>query len=143
MKRRVALFARFVIMVGCAVQAVTTLFYIAPLPVLESMSSFGVFSMKRLQTALLFPRFNSLVFDKYIIFFGLRCLLTGFLILKSIFLPGVLRVLLAISASGWLIHLWPPLVNIEESLLQLWLIVMPSMLYDGTIRVSGSSSEVN
>ena len=41
-------------------------------------------------------------------FFGLFCLLIGYLILKSTFLPRVLGVLMAAAGAGWLAYLIPP-----------------------------------
>ena len=41
--------------------------------------------------------------------FGLHCLLIGYLIFKSIFLPRILGVLMALAALGYLTFLWPRL----------------------------------
>ena len=67
-------------------------------------------------------------------FFGLWCLLTGYLILKSAFLPRILGVLLAIDGLGWMLYVSPPFAAhlfpviaaasaVGELPLQLWLIV--------------------
>ena len=66
-------------------------------------------------------------------FFGLYCLLIGYLIFRSTFLPRFLGVLMALAGAGWLIVLSPlasPLsVYLEilgfvaEAALMLWLIV--------------------
>ena len=68
-------------------------------------------------------------------FFGLYCLLIGYLILRSTFLPRVLGVLMAFAGFGWLTFVSPSLVNtvspynmipgvLAEGLLTLWLLVM-------------------
>lgn len=68
------------------------------------------------------------------VFFGPYCLLIGYLIFRSTFLPRVLGVLMAIAGVGWLIFL-SPLANrlsaylmvlgfIAELSLCLWLLVM-------------------
>jgi hypothetical protein len=101
------------------------------------MSSFSVFSMNQLQgLALLFLRLNGSAFNIYLVFFGLWCVFTGFLIFKSTFLPRILGVLLAISGLAWTIYLWPPLADrlfmpyiaaasaLGEIPLELWLLVM-------------------
>lgn len=69
-----------------------------------------------------------------LVFFGLHCLLVGFLILRSTFLPRILGVLMMIAGLGWLTFLWQPLASylspynlipgmIGEGLLILWLII--------------------
>jgi len=152
--RRVSLFALLVISVGCAVQTLTILFYIAPLLVLRGMSAFSVFSMDQLQVlALLFLRLNSAAFNIYLVFFGLWCVLTGFLIFKSTFLPRLLGVLLAISGFGWMIYLWPPLAErlfmpyiaaasaLGEIPLELWLLVMALNAQQWEDQVSSARME--
>jgi hypothetical protein len=66
-------------------------------------------------------------------FFGPYCLLIGYLIFKSTFLPRILGVLMALAGVGWLIYLSPlekyAVLYIEiigilaEASLMLWLIV--------------------
>jgi hypothetical protein len=110
--RRLSLFAVFVILVGCAIQALTSLLYIAPLLVLKGGSSLSAFTAEQLQAlALTFLRLNAYAFDIYLVFFGLWCVLIGFLIFRSTFLPRVLGVLLAIAGLGYLTFLSPPLAR--------------------------------
>jgi len=67
------------------------------------------------------------------LFFGPYCILIGYLILRSTFLPRILGVLMAFAGLGWLIFLSPPLAShlssylkvlgvLAEGLLMLWLI---------------------
>ena len=108
--RRLSLFAVFVILVGCAIQAVTSLLYLAPLLVLKGGSSLSAFTAEQLRAlALMFLRLNAYAFDIYLVFFGLWCLLTGLLILRSTFMPRIIGALLAISGLGWMMYLVPPL----------------------------------
>lgn len=135
--RRLSLFAVFVILVGCAIQALASLFYLAPLLVLGGGNSLSAFTADQLQAlAYMFVRLNGYAFNTYLVFFGLWCVLIGFLIFRSTFLPRVLGVLLAISGLGWMIYLVPPLAirlfipyiagasALGEIPLELWLIVM-------------------
>jgi uncharacterized protein DUF4386 len=107
------------------------------LPVLQGGSSFGAFTAAQLRAlALMFLKLNTYAFDIYLVFFGFWCILIGFLIFNSTFLPRVLGVLLAIAGLGWMMYLVPPVANrlfspyivgasaLGEIPLELWLIVM-------------------
>jgi len=135
--RSVSLLAAFVILVACAIQALTSLFYLAPLLILTGGSSLSAFTPQQLQAlALMFLKLNDYANDIYLVFFGLWCVLTGYLIFRSTFLPRILGVLLAISGLGWVPYLHPPLAYhlfipyiavasaLGEIPLELWLIVM-------------------
>lgn len=67
--------------------------------------------------------------------FGIHCLLIGYLIFRSSFLPRILGALMAFAGLGWLTFLSPPLAHhlypyilapgiLGEGALTLWLIVM-------------------
>jgi hypothetical protein len=110
--RRLSLLAVFVILVGCAIQALTSVLYLAPLLVLTGGSSVSAFTAEQLQAlALVFLRLNAYAFDTYLVFFGLWCFLIGLLIFRSTFLPRILGVLLAIAGLGYLTFLSPPLAK--------------------------------
>jgi hypothetical protein len=131
--RSVSLFAVFVILVGCALQALTSLFYLAPLIVLKGVNS--AFTTEQLQElAYLFIRLNSQTFNIYLVFFGLWCFLVGYLIYRSNFMPRIFGVLLMITGLGWMTYLFPPLARrifpliatasaLGEIPLMLWLLV--------------------
>jgi hypothetical protein len=135
--RRVSLLAAFVILVGCAIQAVTSLLYLAPFLVLGGGSFLSAFTVEQSQAlALTFLKLNAYAFDIYLVFFGVWCVLIGFLIFRSTFLPRVLGLLLAIAGLGWMTYLSPPLANylflpyiagasaLGEIPLLLWLLVV-------------------
>jgi hypothetical protein len=133
--RSVSLCAVFVILVVCAIQAVTALLYLAPLLVLKAGSSLSALTREQLQAvAYMFLKLNGLAFDTELVFFGLWCVLTGYLIFKSSFLPRILGVLLAIDGLGWMTFMSPPLghylfpaiavaCGMAEVPLQLWLLI--------------------
>jgi len=135
--KSLSLLAAFVVLVDCAIQAITSLFHLAPLLILQGGSSLSAFTREQLQAlALLFLKLSAYAFQIDHVFFGFWCVLTGYLIFKSTFLPRVLGVLFAISGLGWVTYLSPPLANylfmpyiaaasaLGEIPLELWLIVM-------------------
>ena len=61
--------------------------------------------------ALVFLTLNARAYDIYLVFFGLWCVLIGYLIFRSIFLPRILGVLLIIDGVGWMLYLFPPLAQ--------------------------------
>lgn len=110
--RRISLLALLVLLVASAIQAVTGLLYLAPLLILQGGSSVSAFSPAQLQAlALVFLKLNAYGLNVHLVFFGLWCVLTGYLIFRSTFLPRVLGVLLVISGLGWLIYLFPPVAH--------------------------------
>jgi hypothetical protein len=119
---------------GCYV-TLTLLFYGLFKPVSRLISLLAaLFSLAGcvVMTLGFFPRVSLAI--NPILFFGPYCLLIGYLIFRSRFLPHVLGVLMALAGLGWLVFLFPHLghyqtVCIEgigvaaEASLMLWLIV--------------------
>lgn len=133
--KKLSRFATFVILVGCAIQALTCVLYLAPILFLRNGDSSSAFTTPQLQElALKFVGLNGQAFDLYLFFFGFWCILIGYLIFKSTFLPRILGILLVISGLGWAMFLAPPLAHrlfpyiaaasaIGEIPLQFWLLV--------------------
>jgi len=133
--RNVSFGAVLVILVGCALQAVAALLYLAPLLVLTGGSSLSALNQEQLQAlAYMFLKLNGLAFNTYLVFFGLWCVLIGYLIFRSTFLPRILGVLLAVDGIGWMTFMSPPLGHylfpiiavasgLAEIPLQLWLLI--------------------
>ncbi len=131
-----SLFAATFRLVFVAIMAVNSLNYFAPLVLLTSIRPLTVFKTDQLQAlALLFLRLYGTGYEIALVFFGFHCLLIGYLIFRSIFLPRLLGVLVAFAGLGWLTFLWPPLANhlqpyvllpgfLGEGSLTLWLLVM-------------------
>ena len=115
--------------------AVTLLFYFMFKPVNRGLSLLAaLFSLARCANELLglfhlAPyKINSLVF------FGPYCLLIGYLVFRSTFLPRILGTLMSMAGLGWLIFLSPlghhlstdpkATTFVAEASLMLWLLVM-------------------
>jgi hypothetical protein len=135
--RSLSLIAAFFSLVGCAIQTFGSLFQLAPFVVLGSGSQYlSVFKVEQLQAlALMFLKLHSQAFNIGLVFFAFYCLLIGYLILRSDFLPRILGVLMVLAGLGWLTFLSPPLANylsryiqvfgfLAEVSLMLWLLVM-------------------
>src|SRR5713226_6820690 len=97
---------------GACYIAVTLLFYDMFKPVNRSLSLLAAFfslvgcAIGPLSLLHLAPsHINPLVF------FGFYCLLIGYLIFRSTFLPRILGVMMAFAGLGWLTFLSPPLAN--------------------------------
>jgi len=110
--RRVSLLLVFFSLVAIALQAVSSLFQLPALVILGGGRGLGALSVEQLQSlALIFLRSRAQAFDVFLVFFGFRCALIGYLIYRSTFLPRTIGVLMAFAGLGYLMLLWPPLVN--------------------------------
>jgi hypothetical protein len=108
--RSISLVAAFLGLAGCVIKTFSRLFYIAPLFVLGDAHYLSVFSREQLQAlALLFLKINDRGAGIALAFFGFYALLTGYLIVRSTFLPRILGVWSVLAGLGWLTFLYPPL----------------------------------
>jgi Domain of unknown function (DUF4386) len=137
------LVSRKLVLYGTAINLIATglyvgltlLFYGLFKPVSKSLSLLAaLFSLAGcvVMTLGYFPRASVPISPLW--FFGPYCLLIGYLVLRSTFLPRVLGVLMALAGMGWLAFLIPALPNflsiaieglgiLAEASLMLWLIV--------------------
>lgn len=134
--RSLSLLAAFFSLVGCAILAFASLFRSAPLVILGGGHYLSDFKVEQLRAlASLFLELYGQAVNICFVFFGVYCLLIGYLIFKSAFLPRILGVLMAFAGLGWLTFLSPPLANnfspyiqvlgiFAEGSLMLWLLVM-------------------
>src|ERR1700687_3010909 len=108
--RSVSLLAAFLGFAGCVIKTFSRLFFIAPLFILGGAHYLSVFSAEQLQAlALLFLKVNDHGAAIALVFFGFYALLTGYLIVRSTFLPRTLGVLSVLGGLGWLSFLYLPL----------------------------------
>ena len=130
-----SLLAAFFSIVGCTLGAVSCLFELAPLAVLGGAKYLTVFNVEQLQAlGLTFLKLYAQAFDITFVFFGFYCLLIGYLIFRSGFLPRILGAGMAIAGLGWLTFLSPALAHdlspyilaagLGEVSLTLWLLVV-------------------
>jgi len=134
--RSLSLLAAFFSLVGCAILAFASLFRLAPLVVLGGGQYLSAFNAEQLRAlALMFLEFYGQAVSICFVFFGVYCLLIGYLIFRSAFLPRILGLLMALAGLGWLTFLSPPLADslspyilvlgfVAELALMLWLLVM-------------------
>jgi len=119
--------ALFAILIGCAIQAVAAVVYLSPLIVLQSDAHQG-------DLAMLLINMSRLTFDVYLIFFGFWCVLLGYLIVRSTFMPRVIGALLILDGIGWMTFLAPPfatsiytliavVAGVAEFSLLLWMLI--------------------
>ena len=108
--RSVSLLAAFLGFAGCVIKTFSRVFFIVPLFILGGAHYLTVFSAEQLQAlALVFLKVNDRGAAMALVFFGFYALLTGYLIIKSTFLPQILGVLSVFGGLGWLTFLYPQL----------------------------------
>lgn len=102
--------AAFLGLAGCIIKTFARVFFIAPLFLLGGAHYLSVFSAEQLQAlALVFLKVNDRGAAIALVFFGFYALLTGYLMIKSTFLPRVLGMLSVLGGLGWLSFLYLPL----------------------------------
>jgi len=130
--RSISLTAAFFSLVGCAVQAVASLFELAPLTILGGSHYLSAFNAAQLQSlAFMSLRFYSQTYGIALVFFAFFDLLTGYLIFNSTFLPRIIGIFMMLGVSG-IAFLWPPFAAkyfpfiiagaAGEGLMTLWLL---------------------
>ncbi len=108
--RTISLIAAFLGLAGCVIKTFSRAFFIVPLFVLGGAHYLSVFSTGQLQAlALLLLKVNDRGAAVALVFFGFYALLTGYLIIRSTFLPRILGVLSVLGGLGWLSFLYLPL----------------------------------
>lgn len=127
-------------LVSLAVEAISKLFLLLVMPTLSNADYLRAFEPQQLQVlANLALRSHDIAFNIALIFFGLTCLVNGYLIFRSGYLPKLVGVLMQLAGLSYLIAcfaalfapaladllspaiLLPPLIG--ESSFCLWLLV--------------------
>lgn len=138
--RFVSLAAAGFSMIGIAVLAADGLFLLATLLLLEAPSYLAVLNApQREAVALLCLKLHADGYDISLVFFGIYCLLLGWLVWRSVFLPRAIGALMALAGICYLVdsladlaapafaatlppHIMTPTL-IGEAALALWLII--------------------
>lgn len=124
-----------------AIFTLVSLFHILPLYLLSGAPYLSAFTLGQLQAlALLSLKLHGQGYNVGLVFFGVECLLLGWLILRSTFLPRVLGLLMAIAGLCYLVNsftafLAPPIADMlfpyilipglpAELGLALWLLIV-------------------
>lgn len=103
--RSLALFATLINLVQTAVLVANKMNLLVPLLLLENSSYLAAFSSEQLYAlSSLAIKAHGYGFGIGLIFFGVACLVRGYLIFKSGFLPKALGVLMAIAGLSYLIN---------------------------------------
>jgi uncharacterized protein DUF4386 len=132
--RTLALLALAFGLVAMAITAVGSIFELAPLSILAT----GAGALNEQQVQLLawtWLKVGEQVSPVGLVFSGFFQIVTGYLIIRSRFLPWIFGVLIALAGLGWLTFLAPPLSTalltylevlgvLGEAPLLLWLLVM-------------------
>lgn len=101
--RKVSLLAAAFGLAGCVLGGVSFIFRLAPLSVLENTRSLTALTVDQSQAlAFTLLRTGEQGSNINFLFFGLHCLLIGYLIARSTFLPRAVGALMVFAGLGWL-----------------------------------------
>jgi hypothetical protein len=102
----------FFSLVMLSLQAGSSLLQVPAMAALDQARGVAPGHVESLQSlALVFMLARARAFNLYLAFFGIRCGLIGYLILRSAFLPRAIGVLMALAGLGYLVYLWAPLAS--------------------------------
>ena len=106
----ISLLAAFFSMAGCVIGAAGSFFTIAPLTILGGATYLSAFKAEQLQAmALLSLNMIAVVASISMVFFGCYCILLGYLILRSTFMPRIIGAFLIVAGLTYQLFLSPPL----------------------------------
>ncbi len=110
--KTISLTAAFVHLTGLAVLAFGSFFQLCPLIILRGSQYLSVFKQEQVQAlGYLFLKLNIQAWNTFIVFFGFYCVIIGYLIFRSTFMPRIIGVLMVFAGLGYLTFLWPPLAD--------------------------------
>jgi Domain of unknown function (DUF4386) len=102
--KQLVLLAVFLNLVSLAVEAISKLFLLLVLPILQKADYLKAFDLQQLQVlANLALKSHDISFNIALLFFGLTCLVNGYLIFKSGYLPKLIGILMQVAGVSYLI----------------------------------------
>ncbi len=102
--RSLSLLAAFFGLAGVAIGGIAWVSHLAPLVLLHGDQYLSAFTMSQLQAmSMIALKLQMQVFSIGMVFFGIQCVVIGYLILRSTFLPRVLGMLLGIGGLSYVI----------------------------------------
>ena len=134
--RSISLLAVLFAAVAIALQGFSNILQAAPLVMLQDGRALTALSPEQMNAlAFVLLRLSGRAFNTYLAFFGVWCVLIGYLIAKSRFMPRIIGLLEALSGLCWVTFAWPPLAryvspynqvvaSIGEISLMLWLLIV-------------------
>ncbi|HYS54640.1 MAG TPA: DUF4386 domain-containing protein [Thermoanaerobaculia bacterium] len=126
---RLSLLTAFFGFIGCGIVTFACIFHIAALFVLRGAQYLNILAVQPLPAlALLCLKLRAQAYSISLVFFGFYCLLIGYLIFRSTFLPRIVGALMAFAGLSWLTFLSPPLAHHLSPY-----IVAPGLLGEGTL----------
>ena len=124
--RSISLMAASFGLAGCVVGAVILVNLLVPMILLGGAPYLSAFEPGQLQAlALTSLRLHGQAYDVTSVFFGLQCMLLGYLIARSTFLPRLLGLLLGIGGLAYIISAFASFVSPALGA-QLFLLIVPA-----------------
>jgi hypothetical protein len=110
--KSISTLAAFFSVMGCGIGALTSLFTFAPLIIMGGAPYLSVFKVEQLQAmALLSLDLHVVATSICMVFFGFYCLLIGYLIFRSTFMPRIIGIFMMITGLAYQVYLSPPLAT--------------------------------
>jgi hypothetical protein len=129
LSRQLVLLAVLFNLVSLAVESISKLFLLVVMPTLSSADFLGAFEPQQREVlANLALRSHDIAFNIALIFFGLACLVNGYLIFRSGYLPKLIGVLMQIAGWSYLIACFAALFAPALSDLITPLILLPLLI---------------
>lgn len=101
--RRIALLAVFFVLTATAIEGVNQLNHLAPLLALESDASLSVLTSDQLQALARLPlKLFGFGYALHLVFFGVYCMLVGYLLFVCAFFPRILGIMMLVGGMAYL-----------------------------------------